>query len=103
MAGGKIIRFEPRGPAETGLVRWPDIPPEALTAGTPVQRGHTYFEDKAIGLSAGVWDCTAMTTRLEPYSVNEFMIVLEGAARASSFRRGCPASGGRTAISGSSS
>jgi uncharacterized cupin superfamily protein len=79
MATGKIVRFEPRGPAATGLVRWPDFPPESLTAGKPVQRGHIYFEDKAIGLSAGVWDCTAMTGRLEPYSVNEFMIVLEGA------------------------
>src|SRR5215813_13247304 len=79
MATGQIIRFEPQGPKATGLARWPDIPAEALTAGAPVQRGHTYFEDKAIGLSAGVWDCTAMTTRLEPYSVNEFMIVLDGA------------------------
>lgn len=79
MATGKIIRFEPQGPAGTGLVRWPEIPAEILTAGKPVQRGHIYFEDKAIGLSAGVWDCTAMTGRLAPYSVNEFMIVLEGA------------------------
>ena len=79
MATGKIIRFEPQGPAGTGLVRWPDFPPGILAAGKPVQRGHTYFEDKAIGLSAGVWDCTAMAGKLEPYSVNEFMIVLEGA------------------------
>jgi len=79
MATGKIIRFEPQGPAGTGLVRWPDIPPATLMAGTPVQRGHVYVEDKASGLSAGVWDCTAMTGKLEPYSVNEFMIVLEGA------------------------
>jgi hypothetical protein len=41
MATGKIVRFEPQGPAGTGLVRWPDFPPEMLTAGTPVQRGHT--------------------------------------------------------------
>ena len=79
MATGKIIRFEPQGQAGTGLVRWPDIPPATLTAGKPVQRGHVYFEDKASGLSTGVWDCTAMTGKLEPYSVNEFMIVLEGA------------------------
>ena len=79
MATGRIIRFEPQGPAGTGLARWPDFPAEVLAAGKPVQRGHTYFEDKASGLSAGVWDCTAMTCRLEPYSVNEFMIVLEGA------------------------
>jgi uncharacterized cupin superfamily protein len=79
MATGKIVRFEAQGPAGTGLVRLPDFAPGTLVAGTPVQRGHTYFEDKTIGLSAGVWDCTAMTGKLEPYSVNEFMLVLEGA------------------------
>ena len=79
MATGKIIRFEPQGPAGRGLAAWPEIPASELTAGTPVQRGHVYFEDKATGLSAGVWDCTAMTGTLAPYSVNEFMILLEGA------------------------
>jgi uncharacterized cupin superfamily protein len=79
MATGKIIRFEPQGPAGQGLATWPEIPASELTAGTPVQRGHVYFEDKATGLSAGVWDCTAMTGTLAPYSVNEFMILLEGA------------------------
>jgi uncharacterized cupin superfamily protein len=79
MATGKIVRFEAQGPAGTGLARWADISAAELSAGTPVQRGHIYFEDKAIGLSAGVWDCTAMTANPAPYSVNEFMIVLEGA------------------------
>ena len=77
--GGRIIRFEPNGPAGEGLAQWPEIPASELTAGAPVQRGHTYFEDKAIGLSAGVWGCTAMTAKPAPYSVNEFMILLEGA------------------------
>jgi uncharacterized cupin superfamily protein len=77
--GGRIIRFAPQGPAGEGLAVWPEIPASELTAGAPVQHGHTYFEDAAIGLSAGVWDCTAMTTTLAPYSVNEFMILLEGA------------------------
>src|SRR5262245_21881590 len=75
----KIIHFEPNGPAGQGMATWPEIPASELTAGTPVQRGHVYFEDKAIGLCAGVWDCTAMTGKLAPYSVNEFMILLEGA------------------------
>jgi len=79
MAAGKIVRFETQGPAGAGLVVWPEIPAESLTAGKPVQRGHYYLEDKKHGLSAGVWDCTAVTTVMEPYAVNEFMIVLEGA------------------------
>jgi len=78
MAAGKIVRFDAKGPAGTGLTIWPDIPAAELTSGKPVQRGHYYLEDKARGLSAGVWDCTAMTAKLAPYSVNEFMIVLEG-------------------------
>jgi uncharacterized cupin superfamily protein len=77
--GGRIIRFEPQGPTAQGLAVWPEISASELTDGRPVQRGHMYFEDTAIGLSAGVWDCTAMTTKLAPYSVNEFMILLEGA------------------------
>ncbi len=74
----QIARFEPHGPAGTGLARLEDIPAEILTAGTPVQRGHSYLEVPEIGLSAGVWDCTAMTTRTGPYPVTEFMLVLEG-------------------------
>lgn len=78
MTTPQIIRFEPHGPAGTGMVRLGDIPAETLTAGTPVQHGHSYLEAAEIGLSAGVWDCTAMTTRMGPYPVNEFMLVLEG-------------------------
>jgi len=73
------ILLEPHGPVDSGLTQWERIAPEGLTAGEPVQRGHNYFEDDTSQLSVGVWDCTPMTTVLEPYSVNEFMVVLEGA------------------------
>ncbi len=79
MDAPKIMRLETNGPEGSGLEEWETISPDALVSGTPVQRGHTYFDDKRTGLSAGVWDCTAMTTKMEPYSVNEFMHVLEGA------------------------
>ncbi len=72
------ILLEPHGPADSGLAKWENISPDGLTAGTPVQHGHNYFEDDTGRLSAGVWDCTPMTTVLEPYSVSEFMLVLEG-------------------------
>src|SRR5688572_23513991 len=55
------------------------IPAAELVSGTPVQRGIEYFHDPKIGLTAGVWDCTAFTAKMGPYPVNEFMIVLEGA------------------------
>jgi hypothetical protein len=83
MTAPRIQKLEPFGPggsaAKTGLSVWPEIPASALSAGKPVQRGHYYLEDKARGLTAGVWDCTAMTEKGGPYSVNEFMIVLDGA------------------------
>src|SRR5262249_55472476 len=44
----------------------------------PVQRGHFALKDDKHGMSAGVWDCTAFTSKQGPYPVNEFMIVLEG-------------------------
>ncbi|MFN0193823.1 MAG: cupin domain-containing protein [Aestuariivirga sp.] len=82
MTAPRIQKLEPFGPggtaAATSLALWPEIPASALAAGKPVQRGHYYLEDKARGLTAGVWDCTAMTEKGGPYSVNEFMILLEG-------------------------
>lgn len=78
MSDPRIIRFDPHGPADTGLVEWETIDPSDLEAGNPVQRGHIYHQDEALGYMAGVWDCTAMTGKFEPYAVNEFMFVLEG-------------------------
>ncbi len=73
-----VIKFAANGLQGEGLAPWPPIPAEELESGNPVQRGIEYFSDPAIGLTAGVWDCTAFTTRMAPYPVNEFMIVLEG-------------------------
>ena len=78
MSEPRIMRMEPHGPADVGMTEWEAIPPEALTAGTPVQRGHVYLDDATNGLTSGVWDCTPMTTKAGPYDVNEFMYVLEG-------------------------
>ena len=78
MSDLSIIRFDPKGPGGK-LDAWEEIPASALIAGQPVQRGHNYFTDPSGQLTAGVWDCTPMTTKMEPYSVNEFMLVLEGA------------------------
>ncbi len=74
----RITRFEPNGPADTGMQEWDAIDPAGLEAGTPVQRGHVYHQDEALGYTAGVWDCTAMTGKFEPYAVHEFMFLLEG-------------------------
>lgn len=78
MSNPKIIQFEPQGPADLGMAEWDAIDPGTLESGNPVQHGHLYHQDEALGYMAGVWDCTAMTGKLEPYSVHEFMFVLEG-------------------------
>ena len=69
-----IVRFDPNA----ALERWPDFPPEEVAEGSPVQRGRMWIDDKARGLTAGIWDCTAMVSHWMDYPVNEFMIVLEG-------------------------
>ena len=69
-----IERFD----ANVALQRWDDIPAAEVESGSPVQNGHIYVNDQANGLIAGVWDCTPYTTVMAPYSVNEFMILLEG-------------------------
>lgn len=78
MTAPRITRFGPYGPAETGLQVWEPIDPATLLSGAPVQRGHLYHEDATAGLMVGVWDCTPMTGKFEPYEVNEFMFLLEG-------------------------
>ncbi len=74
----KIIRFEPEGPADNKLVEWEAMDPSSIESGEPVQRGHLYYDDEALGLMAGVWDCTPFRGKMEPYPVEEFMYVLKG-------------------------
>ena len=45
MSEPRIMRMEPHGPADVGMTEWDTIPPEALTAGSPVQRGYVYHDD----------------------------------------------------------
>jgi uncharacterized cupin superfamily protein len=78
MTSASIWRFEPNGPVKSGLTRWPDMAAIDLESGVPVQHGHEYLKDSERGLTAGVWDCTAFTSTMMSYPVNEFMILLEG-------------------------
>ena len=71
-----IIRFDPQGPE--GLEEWEQMDYAALVSGEPVQRGHLYHEIAAQGYMAGVWDCTAFTDQMMPYTVDEYMLFLAG-------------------------
>ncbi|WP_135500888.1 cupin domain-containing protein [Roseovarius aestuariivivens] len=78
MKSADVIRFNPYGPEESGLVEWERMDPAALVAGEPVQRGHIYHEDQEASYMTGVWDCTAFTEHMGPYAVDEFMYLIEG-------------------------
>lgn len=73
-----LVRIEPEGPAAAGLAEWDPIDPAKIESGTPVQHGHIYDEAPAEGYSAGVWHCTEFVDLPGNYSVDEFMLVLEG-------------------------
>jgi uncharacterized cupin superfamily protein len=78
MISARLMRVFPHAGGD-GLEDWGAISAADLRSGSPRQRGRTYFDAPDVGLSAGVWDCTAFEGTMAPYSVDEFMILLEGA------------------------
>ena len=38
-----------------------------------------YIDDQARGLTAGIWACSAFTSKMAPHGNDEFMLLLEGA------------------------
>lgn len=73
----RVIRFEPTGPAGTGLIAM-ELEQADFQSALPQQHLHVYFEDEAIGLNLGVWTTTDMQESFGPYPGDEFMWVLEG-------------------------
>ena len=74
MTKPQIIPFD----RHARLEAWEDFPADTIVSGTRKQNGLVMFEDKARGLSAGVWEQGANETAWMDYPVNEFMLVLEG-------------------------
>jgi uncharacterized cupin superfamily protein len=77
MISARLIRIFAH-PGGDGLDDWGEIPAAELMSGKPKQRGRYCFSAPDMGLSAGVWDCTAFATKMAAYSADEFMILLEG-------------------------
>ena len=77
MISARLMRMFPHAGGD-GLEDWGGLPAADLVSGAPKQRGRYYFNAPDIGLSAGVWDCTAFEGKMGPYSVDEFMMLLEG-------------------------
>jgi len=74
----EILRFAPKGPADAGLETMVELTPDVIEEGSPIERAHNYYTSPSGVLSAGVWECTPVRTKLLPYPVDEFMLVLEG-------------------------
>jgi len=77
MISAPLMRMFPHAGGD-GLDDWGDMPAPELLTGSPKQRGRYHFNGPDIGLSTGVWDCTAFEGRMMPYPVDEFMMLLEG-------------------------
>ena len=77
----RTLHLDPNGPNGVGLKPSAFMDPSTITAGTPNEHGHVYFEDEFRGkLMVGVWQCDPATTRIESYPFTEISCVLEGIA-----------------------
>ena len=77
MADQTVIMFNPDG-GEKPLEPWDPMPASFVAAGNPLETGNEYLNVGNGELTAGVWTCSPWESVPGPYSVNEFMIVLEG-------------------------
>jgi uncharacterized cupin superfamily protein len=60
------------------LEPWPDFSEAEIASGSRAQNGRIWFEDKARGLTAGIWEQQANESHWLTYPVNEWMLVLDG-------------------------
>lgn len=45
----------------------------------PLRRKNTMFENETGNMSAGIWESLAMTGKMRPFPIHEFVLMLEGA------------------------
>jgi uncharacterized cupin superfamily protein len=60
------------------LEDWPPFSEAEIASGARAQKGLVLFEDKARGLSVGLWEMEANESHELVYPINEFMLLLEG-------------------------
>ncbi len=72
-----IIRLEPNGPADTGLIQ-DELNPADFQSQLPVQSTYAYYDDEETGLYVGVWETSEMQEQFQPYEMDEFMWILDG-------------------------
>ena len=65
MTSARLMRVFPHAGGD-GLEDWGSLSAADVKSGSPQQRGRLYFNAPDIGLSAGVWDCTAFEGTMAP-------------------------------------
>lgn len=79
MTKASVIRLNGNGPEGVGLQFRGHAESENVVAGDPTEIGHTYFTDGTGQLEAGIWECTAYTSKFDDgYPVDEFAVILSG-------------------------
>jgi hypothetical protein len=78
MAKLAVTRITRNGPGGKGLEPCQFISPESVIAGKVKEKAHNFFSDASGQLSAGVWECSPCTLRLDGYSVDEYCHILTG-------------------------
>ncbi len=78
MAEQAFVTLDRHGPAGLGLTRRPPYTREGLETEPPVHSSHLYVDDPAAGIKIGVWECTPQRSKMQPFGVTEFMVLLEG-------------------------
>jgi uncharacterized cupin superfamily protein len=73
-----VTRLEADGPADSGLQPCQFVDPSTVIEGTAIETAHNYFTDVTGKITAGVWECSAYTERMEGYAVDEYCYVLKG-------------------------
>jgi uncharacterized cupin superfamily protein len=72
-----VIRLEPDGPDNAGLIR-DELDPDDFQSPLPVQSTYAYYDDEGAGLYVGVWETGTMQEKFQPYGMDEFMWIIQG-------------------------
>jgi len=78
MADLAVCRLDSNGREGAGLDDWGPSNPEAVIAGSPMESGFNFYKDATGQFTAGVWEATPGTYKLNGYSCDEYCHILSG-------------------------
>ncbi|MEZ5733359.1 MAG: cupin domain-containing protein [Paracoccaceae bacterium] len=72
------IRIHPDGDPETGMSPAGIVAPDTFTTDLRHETMHTAFASADGRATAGVWECAPCQMVVEPFGIDEFMVMIEG-------------------------